>query len=556
MKRIVNYTRYFVIALIVINIVKFKISISEFSKLGKAALENKDIPIVFALFVFKIFLLFIVFLLVNKWYRKLKAIDEIKKKSGVFEIDKKQKQKSKSDNGAHEGISIYNSVYIPNPYAGIFISGGAGSGKSKSFIEPIIYDCAINNFTGVLYDFKFPSLANHVCKAYKTTGIKVSYINFTDVNFSNRINPIAPKYITTSNHARELAIAIVNNLMPETIRKPDFWSRNTEALLTAVIWYLREEQPQYCTFPHVIGLLLARRTDDLMNMLKKNDQCADMISPIVESLERKASNQTAGILATLQVLLANLSTPEIFWVLSGNEVEIRTNLRDKPGFIVVGNEPTLSDTFSPLIGLILTSVAKQLNQINDQKSIIILDEAPTVYLPKFEQIPATARSNKVATVFCAQDISQIIDKYGEEKTESILSNLGNQFYGRTTNPKTAERVSKVFGKSEKQIGTYTQGRSKNQSPLDFYSTSQNGHSITLQERDNVKVQDVAQLPTGSFYCILSEGNNRLFNTKIITNNTTANESVMIEKLNAVTKDDLISNYKKVKAEVKYLIDNQ
>jgi type IV secretory pathway TraG/TraD family ATPase VirD4 len=556
MKRIVNYTRYFVIALIVINIVKFKISISEFSKLGNAAVENKDIPIVFALFVFKIFLLFIVFLLVNKWYRKLKAIDEIKKKSGVFEIDKKQKQKSKSDKCAHEGISIYNSVYIPNPYAGIFISGGAGSGKSKSFIEPIIYDCASNNFTGVLYDFKFPSLANHVYQAYKTTGIKVSYINFTDVNFSNRINPIAPKYINTSNHARELAIAIVNNLMPETIRKPDFWSRNTEALLTAVIWYLREEQPQYCTFPHVIGLLLARRTDDLMNMLKKNDQCADMISPIVESLERKASNQTAGILATLQVLLANLSTPEIFWVLSGNEVEIRTNLKDKPGFIVVGNEPTLSDTFSPLIGLILTSVAKQLNQVNDQKSIIILDEAPTVYLPKFEQIPATARSNKVATVFCAQDISQIIDKYGEEKTESILSNLGNQFYGRTTNPKTAERVSKVFGKSEKQIGTYTQGRSKNQSPLDFYSTSQNGHSITLQERDNVKVQDVAQLPTGSFYCILSEGNNRLFNTKIITNNTTANESVMIEKLNAVTKDDLISNYKKVKAEVKYLIDSQ
>lgn len=27
---------------------------------------------------------------------------------------------------------------ILNPYAGIFISGGAGSGKSKSLIEPLI----------------------------------------------------------------------------------------------------------------------------------------------------------------------------------------------------------------------------------------------------------------------------------------------------------------------------------------------------------------------------------------------------------------------------------
>ena len=33
---------------------------------------------------------------------------------------------------------INNTTTIENPFAGIFISGGAGSGKSKSLVEPII----------------------------------------------------------------------------------------------------------------------------------------------------------------------------------------------------------------------------------------------------------------------------------------------------------------------------------------------------------------------------------------------------------------------------------
>ena len=35
-------------------------------------------------------------------------------------------------------FSINGETQILNPYAGIFISGGAGSGKSKSLIEPLI----------------------------------------------------------------------------------------------------------------------------------------------------------------------------------------------------------------------------------------------------------------------------------------------------------------------------------------------------------------------------------------------------------------------------------
>ena len=87
---------------------------------------------------------------------------------------------------------INKTTTIENPFAGIFISGGAGSGKSKSLIEPLIKEAGAKNFTGVIYDFKFPELAQYVNSAYSNSQVKQYYFNFQDLNRSHKINPIAP----------------------------------------------------------------------------------------------------------------------------------------------------------------------------------------------------------------------------------------------------------------------------------------------------------------------------------------------------------------------------
>lgn len=106
---------------------------------------------------------------------------------------------------------------------------------------------------------------------------------------------------------------------------------------------------------------------------------------------------------------------------------------------------------------------RQMNKPRQQKSVVLLDEAPTIYIPNIEQIPATARSNKIATIFGVQDFSQLVDNYGEDKAQIIISNLGNQFFGRVTNGRTAEMVGKLFSKEDrtyinKNIGTGTSGQ--------------------------------------------------------------------------------------------------
>ena len=410
-------------------------------------------------------------------------------------------------------FSINGETQILNPYAGIFISGGAGSGKSKSLIEPLIKEAGKKGYTGIIYDFKFPELAQYVETAYQNSDVARYYFNFEDLTRSNRINPIAPELMTKEAFAREYAYTILVNLNPQMISKPDFWSDNATSLLASTFWYLREKYPSYCTLPHAISMILQPNFEALLRELSSIPKCADMIAPIMTAYEQGADNQLAGVISSLQVSLSKINSDEIYYLMSASDFSLELNNSDKKAILTIGNNPQLSSTYAPLIGLILTSVSKQLNSAGKEKSVFMIDEFPTVYIPNVEQLPATARSNKVATILACQDIAQLSDKYGKEKTETILSNLGNQFYGRTPNPATAKRVSEIFGKEE-QIVVSTTSTDSNffWEMWDIYMAkkepAKDSYTSSTRETERVKSQDVANLNTGSFYTILSEGESR------------------------------------------------
>jgi len=298
-------------------------------------------------------------------------------------------------------------LIIRNPFRGIFVVGGAGSGKSKTFIYPIIKQSAQQEYTGVLYDFKSPELINLARTCYRGS--------------------------------RE---ALIFNLMPEYITKQDFWSRSILSLFSGTIWYFKKNHPQYATLPHVFAFMFTASAKQLIKILSSDREIKGYISSLSEAVEQGADKQVAGVLGTLKNAIGLYNTPDIFWLLSKNEVNLNVNDPYNPTMLLIGNDSKLSDTYAPLCSLIITVSTKLMNEPEKAKSVIIIDESPTIYLPNFEQIPATSRSNKIAVVVGAQDISQMRDKYGVEKAEVLISNLGNQFFGRTTNKETAERVYK------------------------------------------------------------------------------------------------------------------
>ena len=146
-----------------------------------------------------------------------------------------------------------NPVVVGNPFRGIFIAGAAGSGKSESVAVPLLLEFIRKGFAGIVYDFKFPALDNDISSFLNATGSDLRHfrLNFSNPYRTDFVNPIQPEYVPNTSYAREYAVSIVANLTKESIKNPDFWSRSATDVLTACIWYLREEHPEICDIPHV-----------------------------------------------------------------------------------------------------------------------------------------------------------------------------------------------------------------------------------------------------------------------------------------------------------------
>lgn len=445
-------------------------------------------------------------------------------------------------------------VRLGNPFRGTFIAGGAGSGKSKSIIEPIIQQAAAAGLTGVVYDFKFPTLAEEVAGSYAGTGVTPYFVNFTDLTRSHRVNPLAPALLATASFAREAAATIITNLDPKAAQQRNFWIQSGEVLLAGCIWYLRRNHPAQCSLPAAVSLILDSDAPQLLATLQQDEEVRGLIASIASA--SKSENTIAGVFSTIQNYLAVLNTPEIFWVMSGHDVPFDLNTAATPGVLVVGNDPALSSTFSPLISLVVATAIKRLNQQGRLPSLVLLDEAPTLFIPNFAQLPATARSNRVATVYAVQDVAQMEALTSRQESEMILANLGNQFWGRTTNTATAERVSKMFGKIDKEYRSTTEGKSKSD-PLNIFQlstrTKSTSESVSVQQRDKLEAQEVMRFRVGEFAGLAVEGGRPEFRATFRAEPTKA---IKIAPFQEASAEQVRQNFAAIKARVRAIVGGE
>lgn len=178
--------------------------------------------------------------------------------------------------------------------------------------------------------------------------------------------------------------------------------------------------------------------------------------------------------------------------------------------------------------------------------MVLVDELPTLYINKLEQTPATARSNKVATVLACQDFSQLVDRYGRDKAQVILSNMGNQFFGRTVNKDSAQMIAHMFGKADKTFKTTSNGDNYYQSSIFGKHTNSLNKSTneTVQERDRVKTTDIMNLRPREFYGLIAEGNER----KILKSEFGINKGLGDSGFDfpiRTTDQDIQDNYQKI-----------
>ena len=396
---------------------------------------------------------------------------------------------------------------IENPFRGCWVVGTPGSGKTFSIIEPYIRQHSAKGFAMVVYDYKFPTLAQKLYYHYKKNqeknktpkGCKFNIINFVDVEYSRRVNPIQKKYIPNLAAASETAETLLESLQKGKKEggggSDQFFQTSAVNFLAACIYFFvnYEREPydengnmlyadkvwneefkmwkptgvvrkkkggepvepaywlgKYSDMPHILSFL-NESYQTIFEVLQTDNEVAPLLGPFQSAFENNALEQLEGMIGTLRVYTSRLATKESYWVFhrDGDDFDLKVSDPQNPSYLLIANDPEMESIIGALNALILNRLVTRVNT-GQGKNIpvsIIVDELPTLYFHKIDRLIGTARSNKVSVTLGFQELPQLEADYGKVGMQKIITTVGNVVSGSARSKETLEWLSNdIFGK--------------------------------------------------------------------------------------------------------------
>jgi len=450
-------------------------------------------------------------------------------------------------------------INIINPFRGTLVIGSPGAGKSWFVIQHVIKQHIEKGFAMFVYDFKYDDLSKIVynwlqLNLHKYPVEPTFYvINFDNLSISHRCNPLDPAAMNDITDATESARTILLGLNREWINKQgDFFVESPINFVTAIIWFLRRyEDGRYCTLPHVIELMQAQY-DELFPVLNTQPEIEVLVNPFVTAYQNDAMEQLEGQTASAKIGMARLASPQLYWVLSGNDFTLDINNPHHPKIVCVGNNPEKQQVYGAVLSLYISRLVRQVNKKNKQKCSLVFDEFPTIFFNNMDSLIATARSNKVATTLAMQDFSQLRKDYGKEQADVIVNITGNIISGQVMG-ETSKLLSDRFGR----IMQDRQSISINRTDTSI------SHSKQLDAA--VPAAKIASLSSGEFVGMVADNPDekielKIFHSQIINDTKRLNEENArfedIPQVSDVTQQQVLDNYYQVKMDIKKLIEKE
>ena len=437
-------------------------------------------------------------------------------------------------------------VNITNPFRGTWVVGTPGSGKTFSIIEPFIKQHSAKGFAMVVYDYKFPTLATKLYYHYKKNkakdrlpkGCTFNIINFVNVEYSRRVNPIQQKYINNLAAAQETAETLIESLQKGKKEggggSDQFFQTSAVNFLAACIYFFvnyekepydengnmlyaeRIEDPEttqrkptgrvftgpdmqtrvepaywlgkYSDMPHILSFLnLDYKL--IFQVLETDREVAPLLGPFATAFKNRAMEQLEGMIGTLRVNTSRLATKESYWIFhrDGDDFDLKVSDPNHPSYLLIANDPEMESIIGALNALILNRLVTRVNsgQGHNIPVSIIVDELPTLYFHKIDRLIGTARSNKVSVTLGFQELPQLEAGYGKVGMQKIITTVGNVVSGSARSKETLEWLSNdIFGKVVQMKKGVTIDRDRT--------------SINLNENmDNlVPASKISDMPTG------------------------------------------------------------
>ena len=458
-------------------------------------------------------------------------------------------------------------VNIVNIFRACMVIGTPGSGKSYAIVNSYIRQLIAKGFAIYIYDYKFDDLStiayNSLLKNMDKYEVKPRFyvINFDDPRRSHRCNPINPEFMTDISDAYEASYTIMLNLNRTWIEKQgDFFVESPIILLAAIIWYLKiYKNGIYCTFPHAVELL-NKPYSDLFTVLTSYPELENYLSPFMDAWKGGAQDQLQGQIASAKIPLTRMISPQLYWVMTGNDFSLDINNPKEPKLLCVGNNPDRQNIYSAALGLYNSRIVKLINKKKQLKCAVIIDELPTIYFRGLDNLIATARSNKVGVLLGFQDFSQLTRDYGEKESKVIQNTVGNIFSGQVVG-ETAKTLSERFGKVLQQRQSVSINRQD-------VSTS-----INTQLDSLIPASKIANLSQGTFVGAVADNfderiEQKIFHAEIVVDHTKISaEEKAYQKIpvindfkdrngNDIMMQQIQRNYDQIKADAQAIINEE
>ncbi|MFV0268519.1 MAG: TraM recognition domain-containing protein, partial [Draconibacterium sp.] len=354
---------------------------------------------------------------------------------------------------------------------------------------------------------------------------------------------------------------IMLNLNKTWVQKQgDFFVESPIILFAAIIWYLRiYKDGKYCTFPHAIEFL-NKRYEDIFPILTSYPELENYLSPFMDAWLGGAQDQLQGQIASAKIPLSRMISPQLYWVMTGDDFTLDINNPEEPKVLCVGNNPDRQNIYGAALGLYNSRIVKLINKKGQLKSSVVIDELPTIYFKGLDNLIATARSNKVAVLLGFQDFSQLTRDYGDKEAKVVMNTVGNIFSGQVVG-ETAKTLSERFGKVLQKRQSMTINRNDKST------------SISTQMDSLIPASKISNLTQGMFVGAVADNfeeriEQKIFHAEIVVDNAkVAAETKAYKPIPVITnfKDEegidrmheqIQFNYKHIKEEAKQIVADE
>ncbi|MCK1995446.1 type IV secretory system conjugative DNA transfer family protein [Peribacillus muralis] len=382
-----------------------------------------------------------------------------------------------------------------------YIVGGPGSFKTQSFVLTNminITDCSI-----VVTDPK-GEVYEKTAKIKEAQGYEVRVVNFKNMALSDHYNPFG--YVRRDLDATTVANTIVS--AKNDPKRKDIWFNAQLGLLKALILYVKTEfHPDKRNMEGILDFLQEfdpEVNEDGDSELDSKFMALDKRHPARRSYElgfKKSQEKTrTSIIISLLTTIGDYVDDEVAAFTSNIDFFFEDIGTRKVALYVL--IPTMDTTWEGLINLFFSQMFQELYILGDKNgaklpvpTVFLLDEFPNLgKFENYETFLATCRGYRIACCTILQNNTQLMDKYGKDKAESILGNCAIKICLGNVNDTTAAYFSNLMGKTTVKVDTggrsVSKGGTGNSSSSSNFSFSQRSlmnadEILTMSEKDSL-----------------------------------------------------------------------